>query len=87
MEHKKPEDIDKEAVELFKKEDEKAVDELHEALKIDGAVKLMAGYIEKGFLTHDEPLIQALEKLEKKKFELIGIDPDEAEEDEDKPPS
>ncbi len=89
MADKKPDDIDKEAAALFKEDDEKAVDELHEACKLDGVVKLIAGYIKNGFLAHDMPLIQALEKLEKKKFELIGIDPDTAEEaeDDDDPPT
>ncbi len=80
----RPEDIDKEAVELFKTEDEKVVEALHEAFKINRAVELLLGYIEKGFLTDDTPLMEALEKLEKKKFELIGKDPDDAEEVDDK---
>lgn len=72
-----PEDIDKEAAELFKKEDDRVVNDLHEAWKLDRALKLMDGYLKSGFLTTDMPLIDALEKLEEKKFEFLGIEPDE----------
>lgn len=74
-----PDDIQKEAADFYKKEDEKAVDELQEAFNINRLTKSMVEYMDKGFLSPDMPLIEALEKLEKKKFELIGTDP-EAEE-------
>ena len=52
--------IDREADEFFKQEEEKAVDALHEALWIDRFLKICAGHIEKGFLQMDMPLIEAL---------------------------
>ena len=76
---KQPEDLDKEAAELFREEDEKTVEDLQEALHIDKLLKLMVGYLGRGFLTDDMPLMWALEKLEKRKFELSGINPEEAE--------
>lgn len=82
-----PKGLDKEAADFFKKEDEKTVDALHAALKINQTIDQILSYIETGFLTQDMPLMQALEKLEKKKFELLGVDPEEAEDAEDEPPS
>lgn len=78
-----PDDLDKKAAKLFKDESDKEVKELHEACKIDGAIKAINGYLKTGFVTEEMPLMEALEKLQNRKFELLGIDPDSAEEEED----
>ena len=68
--------FDKEAAEFFKKEDEKAVTALQEALHIDRMLKLCLKYIQRGLITVDMPLIEVLEIMEKRKFKLIGINPE-----------
>lgn len=74
----------KKAVEkLFKEENEKAVTDLQEALHLDQALNLIVKYLNNGFLNEEMPLMEVLEKLEKKKFELIGMDPEEIENDEE----
>ncbi|OGZ29406.1 MAG: hypothetical protein A2931_03370 [Candidatus Niyogibacteria bacterium RIFCSPLOWO2_01_FULL_45_48] len=78
-----PDDFDKEAAKFWEDEKERAVKDLQEALRIDQSLKLFMGYLEKGILNPDMPLGEALEKLEKKKFELTDTDPEEAEEAEE----
>ena len=75
------EEFDKKAAEFFKQEEERAVAALQEAMHIDNAITLCVKYLEEGMLKMDMPLIGALEKLEKKKFALIEIDPDEDNEE------
>lgn len=81
-EEPKPDNFDNEAAKFFEQEDEKNVDALHEAFRIDRALKLCLKYIKEGLIREDMPLMEALEKLEAKKFELIEIDPDDIEEEE-----
>ncbi len=78
-----PDDLDKEIAKFWEEEKERAVKDLQEALHIDQSLKLFLGYLEKGMLNPDMPLGDALEKLEKKKFELIDMDPEETEEAEE----
>ena len=73
------EEFKKESEKFFKEENEKAVTELQEALHIDQTLKLFVKYLNNNFLDEDMSLMEALEKLEKRKFELIGIDPENAE--------
>ena len=76
------EEFKKESEKLFQEENEKAVTELQEALHIDRTLKLFLKYLNNNFLDEDMPLMEALEKLEKRKFELIGTVPEEPENEE-----
>ena len=73
------EEFKKESEKLFQEENEKAVTELQEALHIDRTLKLFLKYLNNNFLDEDMPLMEALEKLEKRKFELIGTVPEKPE--------
>lgn len=78
-----PDDIDKEAAEFYKKDQEKMVDELQEALHIQGIVKQMVDYIKKGVVSVDMPLVDALQALEKRQLELAGADSEETDEEDE----
>ena len=78
-----PDNFEKEAAKFWEDEKERAVNDLQEALHIDQSLKLFLGYLKKGILNPDMPLGEALEKLEKKKFELCDMDSEEAEEAEE----
>lgn len=76
------EEFKKATEKLFKEENEKAVTDLQEALHLEQTLNLIVKYLNNGFLDEEMPLMEALEKLEKKKFELIGMDPEETENEE-----
>ena len=74
-----PDNLDEEAKKLFETLSEEAVLEMYEASTLTKAIKLLVEYLEKGFLSEDMTFSDVLEKLEKRRFELLQIDPSEAE--------
>lgn len=73
-----------EAKQFFKDQQGKDVDDLYEAWQIDRACKCFVKYLKQGLVRTDMNLMEALEIIEKRKFELIGIDPEAEEEDDPK---
>ena len=74
-------DFNKAAKEFFQKENERAVDELQEALHIQKTTDLLEKYLKEGLIRPEMPLIEALEIIEKKKLKLADFEPEEPEEE------
>ena len=74
-------DFNKAAKEFFQKENERAVDELQEALHIQKAMDLLEKYLKEGLIRPEMPLIEALEIIEKRKLKLADFEPEEPEEE------
>ncbi len=72
--------FDEEYKKFFAEEQERAVKGLIEAMKIENALKLILNYIESGFLSPEMTLLEAVEKLDKRKFEVSGITPEDPDE-------
>ncbi len=66
-----------------KKQREQSVEDLLLAKHIDTTLKTFLKYLNEGLINDQMNAIEALVILEKRKFELIGIDPEEAEESEE----
>ncbi len=62
-------DISKEAQKLH---EEHNIDTLLEASDIDEAERLLLGYVKKSIMTLSTPLGEVLEKLDKRRAELLG---------------
>ena len=73
-------EFSKAAKEFFQKENERAVDELQEALHIQKAMDLLEKYLKEGLIRPEMPLIEALEIIEKRKLKLADFEPEEPKE-------
>lgn len=71
--------LDLEAEKFFKEEHERAVEEMRETLHIQQAVELFVKYINDGTVGPEIMLIDALEIIEKRKFELADLKPEDEE--------
>ena len=72
--------FDLEAEKFFKEEHERAVKEMREALDIQRVLDLFVKYINEEVVQPEMTLIDALSIIEKRKFELADLKPEDNEE-------
>ena len=74
-------EFSKAAKEFFQKENERAVDELQEALHIQKTMDLLEKYLKEGMIRPEMPLIEALEISEKRRLKFADFEPEEPKEE------